>query len=144
MKTTIYSLLMTWSTLTFLGCGGGASDQPEVVDVTGTVMQGGTPVVGALVEFIPENGRPSQATTNEQGEFTLNYLDGVDGAIAGTHKVRINPNPIDSSAAGGGEEAPAAAPPEPILFNNPDPVEVQPDGENTFTFDIAEWPKQRG
>lgn len=130
--------------LVLVGCGGSPSDQPDVYEVQGTVTQGGTPVAGARVEFIPQTGRPSQATTNEAGEFVLTYLDGVEGAVAGTHTVRINPNPIDMNTAGGGEEVAVAVPPEPILFNNPNPVEVTVDGENTFAFDISEWPKQRG
>ena len=144
MKNTIYSLSATWLLITVLGCGGGASDQPEVYEVQGTVTQDGKPVVGARIEFIPQEGRPSQATTNDAGEFTLSYLDGVNGAVAGTHTVRVNPNPITTADAGGDEEVAMSAPPEPVLFNNPDPVEVKPDGENTFDFDISSWPKQRG
>ncbi len=144
MSKFVYSLTSLLCIVTLVGCGGSPSDQPEVYEVQGTVTQGGTPVVGARVEFIPQAGRPSQATTNDAGEFTLQYLDGVEGAVAGAHTVRVNPNPIDSSNAGGGEEVAVAAPPEPVLFNNPNPVEVTVDGENTFAFDISEWPKQRG
>ena len=42
------------------------------------------------VEFIPANGRPSFAQTDEQGKYHLLYTLDKAGALAGTHKVRIS------------------------------------------------------
>jgi hypothetical protein len=58
-----------------------------VVPVSGTVTYEGQPVEGLTVEFEPEQGRPSQALTDENGHFTLNYTIHEDGAQVGVHQV---------------------------------------------------------
>jgi 5-hydroxyisourate hydrolase-like protein (transthyretin family) len=44
-------------------------------------------VSGLTVEFQPEQGRPSQALTDENGRFTLNYTIHEQGVQVGTHRV---------------------------------------------------------
>ena len=68
------------------GCSG--SNRPwEVVPVSGIVTYKGEPVEGLTVEFEPEQGRPSQALTDENGRFTLNYTINENGAQVGVHQV---------------------------------------------------------
>jgi hypothetical protein len=68
------------------GCSG--SNRPwEVVPVSGTVTYKGEPVEGLTVEFEPEEGRPSQALTDENGRFTLIYTIHENGAQVGVHTV---------------------------------------------------------
>ena len=68
------------------GCSG--SDRPwEVVPVGGTVTYNGEPVEGLTIEFEPEQGRPSQALTDDNGHFTLNYTIHENGAQVGMHNV---------------------------------------------------------
>jgi len=72
------------------GCSGGASDLPELAEVTGTVTLDNQPLAGATVEFIPTaGGRSSTATTNEQGNYELTYNADNFGAIVGSHQVKI-------------------------------------------------------
>ena len=69
------------------GCGG--PEHPDVGRVTGVVTLDGQPLDKATVMFQPANGRASVATTDSAGKYSLAYLDGVPGAILGTHKVII-------------------------------------------------------
>ena len=72
-----------------LGCGG-ASDQPELGTVSGTVTLDGEPVADAKIQFLPtEGGRPSFGTSNAEGVFTLNYNAASPGATIGPHIVTI-------------------------------------------------------
>lgn len=70
-----------------LGCGG--SDHPDVGKVSGTVTLDQKPLAEATVMFQPPNGRASLATTDSNGKYSLTYIDGVPGAMLGTHKVII-------------------------------------------------------
>lgn len=66
------------------GCG-----RPNVAKVKGSVTEGGQPVAKAYVKFNPQpSGRPSHARTNDQGVFTLEYID-QPGALIGTHRVEV-------------------------------------------------------
>lgn len=70
------------------GCGG--PEHPDVADVSGTVTLDGKPLAQASIMFQPTAaGRPSLGTTDENGNYTLLYLDGVEGAMLGSHKVVI-------------------------------------------------------
>src|SRR6478609_6418436 len=69
------------------GCGGPA--HPDVGRVSGVVTLDGQPLSNATVMFQPTNGRASVATTDSAGKYSLTYLDGVPGAILGSHKVII-------------------------------------------------------
>ncbi|QDT14423.1 carboxypeptidase-like regulatory domain-containing protein [Alienimonas californiensis] len=115
------------------GCGG-PSDRPELGEVSGTVTDGGAPVVNASVEFHPQEGRPSVGTTDAEGRYSLQYTVDAAGAKVGTHTVRISPYnepppPPDSADAG----KPAPPPAAPVTV--PEPVNVEA-GENTFNFDL--------
>ena len=71
-----------------LGCN--TYDGPPLAQVTGHVTSGGKALVGATLEFYPEQGgAPSYGKTNEQGEFTLRYSTGEFGAVAGRHRVNV-------------------------------------------------------
>jgi hypothetical protein len=69
------------------GCGG--SDHPELGYVTGTVTVGGRPLENAVVTFTPSDGRPSKGTTDSSGRFALSYTQNAEGAMIGTHRVRV-------------------------------------------------------
>ncbi len=72
------------------GCG---SSGPQVVKVSGTVTRGGKPVDKLMVTFLPDNGRPSWGITNKDGQYTLNYERGRDGAVTGNHTVWVKVQP---------------------------------------------------
>lgn len=71
------------------GCGGGPSDMPELGSVSGTITLDGAPLEGAMVTFEPTSGRSSNATTDDQGQYTLQYTTASAGAKVGQHTVRI-------------------------------------------------------
>lgn len=69
-----------------VGCGYG-----NVAPVTGTVTLDGEPLADALVRFQPvEGGRPSTATTDAQGNYTLRYTQKQEGAERGKHRVFVS------------------------------------------------------
>lgn len=86
-----------------VGCGAGTTaDKPALVRVEGRLVnRSGAPVADAQVEFQPSRGAPSAATTDGDGRFVLNYVDGSKGAIAGEHQVRIT---VGSSRMGDGTD----------------------------------------
>ncbi len=75
--------LVAW----IVGCGPGSG--PSLVNVNGTLSHQGQPLPGVLVQFIPEAGRASQAVTDADGGFTLQYSADRQGAIPGQHRVIV-------------------------------------------------------
>lgn len=66
------------------GCG---SNEPKVVKVSGVATHKGEPLPGLIITFMPDYGRPSIATTDDQGRFTLDYDAERKGALLGRHTV---------------------------------------------------------
>jgi hypothetical protein len=86
------------------GCGGGAGGgDVKLANAGGTVTYKGSPVAGASVTFVPENGPIASATTDLQGKFKLS-TGALPGAAIGVCKVSVY------ALEGGGSAAPAAAP----------------------------------
>lgn len=109
-----------------VGCDDGG--QPPV---TGKVTLDGDPLPEATVAFIPI-GRVdtnSVATTDENGEFSLNYTSQEKGATPGRYQVQISK--IRMTDAAEIETLPAKYNAESDLE-----VEVTEDGENRFEFDL--------
>lgn len=70
------------------GCGSGRYDF-ETVPIEGTVTLNGEPLPHALVIFQPDEGRLASGYTNEEGNYSLVYLEGKQGVLPGKHKVMI-------------------------------------------------------
>jgi hypothetical protein len=78
--------------LVLVGCQRGP-DLPPMAEVTGTVTLDGRPLPRGTVQFVPDpsqgsEGPPAVGTIAEDGAYELTTA-GVDGAIVGTHKVRV-------------------------------------------------------
>jgi hypothetical protein len=80
--------------LLLLGCAKGG---PKVVPVSGRVTLDQQPLANADVTFSPESGAggsgslDSSGQTDEQGNYSLKMIqDRRNGAVVGTHKVRIS------------------------------------------------------
>jgi hypothetical protein len=127
------------------GCGG---TDLSLGQVSGKVTMNGQPVSGATVSFIPDttkntSGPMSSGILNAQGEFTLSTLDGVQGAVIGSHKVTVT-CPFDESAGSSGSgDAVAPAPTTPCDvptkyegFATTDLSAEVNKGSNDFTFDL--------
>lgn len=107
------------------GCGGGGG--PSVVPVSGRVTLDGEPVADAFVRFVPEAvdmpGLDSGAQTDADGRYTLNAADGRDGAIVGTHRIRITTLSVPTGDSGSAvSESDEAVPPDrpeliPVIYN---------------------------
>jgi hypothetical protein len=69
------------------GCGG------RLQKVTGTLTYKSQPVPNAIIDFVPEKGRPSSGETDDQGHFKLAYDRKTDGVELGKHKVYVRPKP---------------------------------------------------
>lgn len=67
------------------GCGG---DSLSLVEVTGTVTYRGKPVPNANITLHPSEGPPATATSDDQGNFSLNTA-GQPGVVPGSAKVAI-------------------------------------------------------
>ena len=81
------------------GCGG-SSDQPELGSVSGVVTLDGKPVVGVNVIFKPDVGRAAADSTDAEGNYTLQYLDGVEGCKLGPNTVGFEWPPGASNTVG--------------------------------------------
>jgi hypothetical protein len=123
--------------LILLGCG--KSDTPELGQVEGTVKLDGSPLPNARVEFHPKKGgRPSVGTTDDDGHFVLEYKTGVNGALVGTHRVRIRT--YREGDADAEDESQRAPTPEkiPAKYNAETTLEkqVSPGANDPIDFDL--------
>lgn len=88
--------------LLFACCGcGRTTAEATLADVSGRVTFNGRPVM-AEVSFQPAGdetrGRPSRATSADDGRFTLQYSADAEGAVVGTHDVTITIAAVGDSA----------------------------------------------
>ncbi len=127
---------------TLVGCGGGSSG-PQLVPAKGKVMRGGQPLANVVLQFIPEKGQLSAASTNAQGEFTLYGPGGKEGAIPGTFKVTVACpfNPAAGSSGDGSAPTPNASPCSlPAKYSVPDTttisVTIPPEGKSDLVVEV--------
>ncbi len=81
MRAKLRAVLAFSCLVVIAGCGGG--DRPPLGQVSGKVTIGGEPLVGAIVLFSPEKGRPCVGTTDQQGTYEIEYVQGVKGCVVG-------------------------------------------------------------
>jgi len=145
----------------FAGCNDeAAKGRVPVYKTTGQVKFVGSPVIGAIVTFAPQdkNQRAAVGRTNDDGEFTLTTYGANDGAAAGEYKVMImlpdsggsepEPqaahSPNDGRNFGGSHSAQSAKPSKggllPAIYadveKTPLSAKVEPNGANRFTFEL--------
>ena len=106
-------------------CAGCGSSGPEIAYVEGRVTMDGKPLADAAVVFVPENGRPSGARTDENGHYVLNFAQERKGAIPGTSTVRIM-TMRDADRDENGQAIPGRPETVPAIYNT----------ESTLTFDV--------
>ena len=110
------------------GCGAGGNG-PQFGKVTGVVTLDGNPLPEAQVEFLPQLGRSSTAETGKDGSYRLQYTADRDGAVVGSHTVKIH-TAVDGRVGGPKELLPARYHSETELK-----AEVK-SGNNTLNFDL--------
>ena len=106
--------LVSGAFLVALACVGCGSD--DIASVEGTVTLDGTPLQNATVVFVPEEGRPAGATTDESGHYVLVYTEGREGAPVGKNIVRIY-TARDASESPSGEQIPPVPERLPMKYN---------------------------
>ncbi len=109
MPRSICCLAALLPALLLAGCGSRFPTAP----VSGVVRLEGEPLAEARIAFEPlapadslEAGPGSYATTDSQGRYTLETLDGRPGAVIGRHRVSIS-TAITPPRGPGGEDLPA-------------------------------------
>jgi hypothetical protein len=87
----IVCLLFMPALLTSCTGGGSASaGRVPVFKTSGKVTLFGSPVIGAMVSFSPQDNQPAAVgRTDDQGQFALTTYGGNDGAAAGEFKVVV-------------------------------------------------------
>jgi hypothetical protein len=73
--------------------------------VNGVVTLDGTPVEGATVDFVSDDGKSYSGFTDAGGNFTLNGPDQKSGVPAGTYKVTVTKQRNMTVDTSGGDEA---------------------------------------
>jgi hypothetical protein len=110
------------------GCG---KNIPQNESVEGVAKLDGTPLVGVMVQFVPDGEKKlpiSSGFTDEKGHYTLQCENGKSGALVGQHHVVIlqghseGARTDDPQAARGGEAPPTPQPgtrrpPVPAVYN---------------------------
>jgi len=95
------------------GCG---PNGPPIAGVEGTVTMDGKPLPLAAVVFIPENGRPAGATTDDAGRYVLTFSEGRKGALPGNSKVLITTK-RDPRMSSDGKPLPSSPETVPMKYN---------------------------
>lgn len=144
MNTLTRTLLLSAGLALATGCGGGG---PSLARVSGRVTLDGKPYPNAVVSFQPVGGKDnpnpgagSMGVTDADGRYVLLYDNRIEGAVVGTHRVRIGTQPgkglkDDPSAATGspdGEVLPKGA--KPVM--DYDPIPTSWNENSTKTFDV--------
>ena len=97
---------MTYKRLVFLGlfcgviagCHGGNGDERPTAPVEVSVTYNGSPVEGAVVQFISvERPQPANGNTDKAGKCSLTTYRSNDGAIIGSNFVTITKHSIDKT-----------------------------------------------
>ena len=89
-------------TVVAAGCGPSA---PKLYPASGTVTYEEKPLANATVIFIPQSGRPSMATTDASGKYTIS-TNGKPGAPLGTYNVTVSWKEGSADAAAPATEMP--------------------------------------
>jgi hypothetical protein len=104
-------------------------------EVSGRVTFNGKPMVGAAVEFRPQQGPALRTTTDENGRYELIGPDGEKGTVEGMYLVRITA--ADSPPVDPQTEKADEASLVPAKYHAESELAVQVGaGRNTFNFDL--------
>lgn len=138
-----FQSLFVLASVALAGCG--SSSDVQLAPVKGRVLSSGQPISGALVEFIPNTGRPSFARTEEDGSFELKHGPGLDGVVPGMHRVSVTVEASNGPRMADDGTMLAPIPRKDsssaVGFTLPGLVKVSNDGLENYTIDVAEKSK---
>ena len=122
------------------GCGG-----PKIAPVSGKVTMDGKPLANANVNFQPigqgnvHPGPGSHSKADKNGEYTLEYIEGGQGALVSKHRVEISA--IADDGKGDPEDNRRRAAPDrvPPQFNVKSQLtcDAPPGGKNDANFALT-------
>lgn len=134
-----FVIVLIWLIASLVGCSKG---HPPVAPVSGRVLYRGQPLAFGGIMFQPEAGWPARGIIEPDGSFKLSTYGLHDGAVLGTHRVRITcfesqrPGATSSNV-----EAPVGKPLIPAKYANIDTsglvVEVR-DSNEPVVFNLAD------
>ena len=125
-------------------CGCGSADEPERLEVAGSVTVNGDPLAEGRIAFLPQGETPGPAVGGEirQGRFVIPL---EKGPAAGTHRVEILAmrSTGEKTTAGSGAEDPEALgdveeqfSPEPYNRQSQLTVEVTPSTAGSISLEL--------
>jgi hypothetical protein len=82
-------ILLTTTAIVCIGAAGCGDGRPRRAPVSGQVLIDGKPLTYGFVQLLPKGARPAVGEIGEDGRFTLSTFEDGDGAVLGTHAVRI-------------------------------------------------------
>ena len=125
--------LLAVMVLCTLGCGSGG---PAMGQVSGKVTLDGQPLANATIEFRPREGRPSGATTDASGDYTLQFTAHKTGVLIGEHTVKITTEgEIEDPETGETTEVPERV---PAKYNAETTLTATVSGgKNTINFELT-------
>jgi hypothetical protein len=123
------------------GCGGGGGTI-STAPVSGVVTLNGEPLANASISFQPiasgNPGPPSSDKTDEEGNFTLHFADGKEGAVVGKHKVLISTRKMAPSGPNSDSEVEVEKELVPRSYLESPPVfDVPKEGTDNAAFDLV-------
>jgi hypothetical protein len=122
------------------GCGG--EGKISTAPVSGVVTLNGAPLANASISFQPiaggNPGPPSSDQTDEEGNFTLHFADGKEGAVVGKHKVLISTRKMSPSAPNSDSEVEVEKEQVPKMYLETPPVfDVPKEGTDAAAFHLV-------
>jgi len=142
-STITWGFLLVLGTSILVGCDSG----PPVAPVQGKVLYNGEPLPFGSVTFQPSSGQPAKGEIQPDGTFTLSTFAPNDGAIVGTHKVRIacytSQDPNRQQPTGGEQSlGQLLIPREYTMFDTSKlTAEVKPEGNEPLVFELTGPPQ---
>ena len=131
-------LLNCFTCLIMSGCGNAG---PELATVTGNVTLDGKPVPDARVDFSPQEGRASVGTTNAEGVYELQYSLEKEGAVIGSHNVKITTECATTGGEGNEPLVPGSKELLPSVYNSNSQLTAEvTSGENVIDFSLQSQP----
>lgn len=119
------------------GCGGGGTDGPERVSVSGTVTFDGTPVEQGEIRFVSEGEGSTDAASITNGSFTASVTPGSKRVEILAS--RLDPDNMVESGVNPGQMEPASVQYIPEQYNSASTLtaNITSDGDNELpTFEL--------
>lgn len=105
MKNLMLPLVAAFLLLPIIGCGD-SNKGPRTVPASGVLTLDGTPVEGATIAFVQQNGggHSAQGYSDAEGKFSLNAFEYKTGAVPGEYMAIIQKTVVGTAESKAGSE----------------------------------------